>query len=600
MHKFSVKTQFMSIVIVLLCCLIALSIAAYNSFKNLLQEKNHSYAQNSSLTYTYSMNDLLLRITNISGVLLQSEEVTTFITESMGADTYRRVNALSSLFTTYQVTHSDLADLSIISNEMRYSLRYSEATLNELWRQTGTGRGVRCLGMVDKQLWNANEIAKPYLVFGCNVYTNGSEPAGCLFLSVDLLGSPISNAINAGAEHRSVSYFLSDPSFSLYPLNTDGETVSLITQDIQAHAELFEGIGTLSQNVRTEAYDYTCMFVPGSNFRIISAIDLSAMTEDMDGTRGYLMLIIALFCALLILAGYVLLRNVVLPLRTFHAHMHSIHQGQRREMRKPLTLTGCRELHELGNEFNGMLEEILRLEEQLVQTIRNLYEADIERQKAEIAHLRSQINPHFLYNTLESIKGLACEHNAPEIADAASAMGKIFRYSIKGASTVPLSQEMEIAQAYIQIQKMRFGSRLEAFFSIPEACRKLQVPKMLLQPLTENAVVHGLENRLEGGTVYISARQEGETLLISVMDDGKGIVPEQLAEVQRILTSPDPATQKLGLANIHQRIRLSCGSEYGLSIESSPGKGTKITVRLPVQLEHPGEEEAYVQGSHCG
>ena len=232
--------------------------------------------------------------------------------------------------------------------------------------------------------------------------------------------------------------------------------------------------------------------------------------------------------------------------------------------------------------------------------ITEVYGSKLAQKEYEIKALQNQINPHFLYNTLESIKGLACEHNAPEIADAASAMGKIFRYSIKGASTVPLSQEMEIAQAYIQIQKMRFGSRLEAFFSIPEACRKLQVPKMLLQPLTENAVVHGLENRLEGGTVYISARQEGETLLISVMDDGKGIVPEQLAEVQRILTSPDPATQKLGLANIHQRIRLSCGSEYGLSIESSPGKGTKITVRLPVQLEHPGEEEAYVQGSHCG
>ena len=355
---------------------------------------------------------------------------------------------------------------------------------------------------------------------------------------------------------------------------------------------------TLPVNLSTERYDYICLFLPQSDFYIVSAIDKWETVADLDGTRLYMTLAIVLFTGFLLLAFLLLLRGVVRPIRLFHAHIHSIRDGDRRAMRQPLRLKGCREICELSAEFNEMLSQILFLEDQLVKTVENLYAADIERQKAEIAHLRSQINPHFLYNTLESIKGLAARHGVPEIADVATAIGKISRYSIKGAVTVTLAEEMEIADAYLRIQKIRFGNRFEPIVSIPEGCRTLTVPKMLLQPLAENAVIHGLENRREG-TLYISAHTQEDDLLVVVQDDGEGMSPKRLEEIRRLLEMEKEAPEggQIGLRNIHRRIRLSCGEKYGLTIDSAPQSGTKVTVRLPAEREQKaGEEEVACTG----
>lgn len=594
MGRHSIRAQFMGIVILLSLSFAALSLTAYQNICGLLDKKNHSYAMNSSLAYAYSMNDLYLRVTNISGLLATNGDVLAFLAGPLDENTVALVRRLSDVLFAFVATNPDIPDISIAGRHARRSVIYSTAMLDDLWKRMGSRRGVQCLGMVEKRLLTQNEAPSPFLVFGCNVFSSGEqEPAGCLFLSVNLSHFVADSALFLDQNSRTARHFLGVSRETLYPFRGDFAAARQVEADIRAHARQFDFSGSAPVNIATERYDYICLFLPQSDFYIVSAIDKRETVTDLDGTRLFMTLAIVLFTSFLLLAFLLLLRSIVRPIRLFHAHIHSIRGGDRRAMREPLRLKGCREIRELGAEFNGMLSQILFLEEKLVKTVESLYAADIERQKAEIAHLRSQINPHFLYNTLESIKGLAARHGVPEIADIATAIGKISRYSIKGAVTVTLAEEMEIADAYLRIQKIRFGNRFELIVSIPESCRSLTVPKMLLQPLAENAVIHGLENRREG-TLYISAHTQEDDLLVIVQDDGEGMSPERLDDIRRMLEEETPDSGQIGLRNIHRRIRLSCGEKYGLTIDSAPRSGTKVTVRLPAGRAAQAEEEETV------
>ncbi len=597
MSRHSIRTQFMGIVVLLSLSFAALSLTAYQSVCDLLNKKNHGYAMNSSLSYAYAMNELFLRVTNISGLLASNNDVLVFLSDPLNENTVALVRRLSDVLFTFVATNPDIPDISIAGRHSHRSVIYSTATLARLWEQMGSRRGVQCLGMVEGRLLTQNEAPSPFLVFGCNVFLRGeSEPSGCLLLSVDPSHFAADGSLFLSPDSQTARHFLGVSRTALYPFRGDSAAARQVEADILAHAAQFEISASVPVTISTERYDYVCLFLPRSDFYIVSAIDKWEAVTDLDGTRLYVTLAIVLLTGFLLLAFLLLLRGVVLPLRTFHARIHSIRDGDRRVMREPLRLEGCREISELSGEFNGMLSQILSLEEQLVKTVENLYASDIERQKAEIAHLRSQINPHFLYNTLESIKGLAVRHGVPEIADISTAIGKISRYSIKGAVTVTLAEEMEIADAYLRIQKIRFGNRFDPIVSIPESCRTLMVPKMLLQPLAENAVIHGLENRREG-TLYISAHTQGDDLLVIVQDDGEGMTPERLAEVRRLLETESPDGVQIGLSNIHRRIRLSCGEEYGLTIDSAPWSGTKVTLRLPAMAApRRGEEETACTG----
>ena len=594
----SIKTQFTVLVCLLLICCIGLTVTSYHGVRSLLNKKNLGYAMTSSLTYAYSMNDLYLRFINIASLLAANENVRSFLTEPLSEKTVPLVRHLSDVLYSFVATNPDIPDISIVGRESYRSTFYSTQMLHQMWQQMGDRRGIACLGMTSSRLPEANRKPASCLVFGFNMFLDETaEPAGCLLLSVDPARFAASSALDFQQDELSVMHFLGVNRTDLYPFHASPTDTEAVEADILAHPALFDLSSSTPQHVSTDRYDYVCLFMPTSDYYVISAIDKNDTLRDLDGTQTVTMLFLLLFIGLLAVGFLLLLRETVLPIRAFHAHVRTIHQGDRREMHKSLRLTGCREMRELSDEFNGMLEQILSLEEQLVKTVGSLYESDIQRQKAEIAHLRSQINPHFLYNTLESIKGLAGKYNVPQIADIATAIGKISRYSIKGTAAVPLAEEMEIADAYLRIQKMRFGQRFDAIMNVPENCRELLVPKMLLQPLAENAIIHGLENRQEG-TLYISARREGNDLLVVVQDDGEGMPAERLREIKRLLEDPARDAQHIGLSNIHHRIRLSYGEGYGLSLESEPKSGTKVTVRLPAAS--PRKEENGVSGFDRG
>jgi two-component system sensor histidine kinase YesM len=209
---------------------------------------------------------------------------------------------------------------------------------------------------------------------------------------------------------------------------------------------------------------------------------------------------------------------------------------------------------------------------------------------AQMRALESQVNAHFLYNTLESINSIALAEKVPRISIMSLALGRMFRYSIKTQSElVPLAAELKNVQDYVSIQQIRFDHGFHLDVHIPESLLNLKVLKLILQPLVENALYHGLDNCQAGDRIILSAFTKDSTLLLTVSDNGIGIPEERLLQLQKHLKQKAEFTElgkrrhsSIGISNINTRIALYYGDNYGLQISSKTGKGTTVCISVPI------------------
>lgn len=243
---------------------------------------------------------------------------------------------------------------------------------------------------------------------------------------------------------------------------------------------------------------------------------------------------------------------------------------------------GNDEIAEVGKVVNEMSNSISHL---LTET-EEMYE---QKKNTEIALLQSQINPHFLYNTLDSIHWMAVIQENPGIAKTVRSLSNLLRNMAKGVGDkIPLQDELALLHDYAETQKIRFMEMFEIVDTIPPEFYVYSIVKFTLQPLVENAIFHGLEPSGRDGTITLSAALDGDYLLISITDNGVGMQPQQLAALMQSSTNPHPSGMAgIGVANVHSRLRLTYGSECGLFYESEPGLYTKATVRILAERTVP-------------
>ena len=208
---------------------------------------------------------------------------------------------------------------------------------------------------------------------------------------------------------------------------------------------------------------------------------------------------------------------------------------------------------------------------------------------AQIKALNSQINPHFLYNTLETISSIAAVRQVFVVCDMCQRLGEIFRYSLgkNYGEIVPLQQELDHIKNYIFIQKIRYGNRFQVCYNIEAGSEQYKIMRFLLQPIVENAILHGLAggNPGDAGILEIAVALHTNALEIKVRDNGAGMEEQKVAELLEYINSGDikeDAAKSIGIRNVNQRIKLACGEKYGVTIESYPAVGSCFTVRLPV------------------
>ncbi len=237
----------------------------------------------------------------------------------------------------------------------------------------------------------------------------------------------------------------------------------------------------------------------------------------------------------------------------------------------------------LANSFDTMVQRNQELIAQKFQT-------RIEKRSAQLRALQAQINPHFMYNTLQIIGGMALGKGAPEIYDVTVELSDIMRYSLSfGKEMVPLREELRYLDSYLSIQNRRFGERIQIEKSIDPALLDCLIPKLILQPLVENSLEHGLSAKGGAWCVTLTGTLENGDMHLSVADNGLGMDAERLAyiraEIAKGVENAIASSAHIGLVNVNSRIRLKYAGRYGVAVDSTPGEGTRVAIRMPAQWE---------------
>lgn len=304
--------------------------------------------------------------------------------------------------------------------------------------------------------------------------------------------------------------------------------------------------------------------------------------KDMLVTSMFVLVITAFIYLLLLYVFRLTRRSVSQPIE-------NLTRALVRNPETPLPIEGNMDIQVLTATLNKLFKSERHLTETLIAANNKLYESQLAQNKLELQFLRSQINPHFIYNTLEVIRSISIINHNREIAEMVKSLAAILRYSIKGGESVMLKDELRIIRCYLSIQSIRFGDRFEYSIDVSPEAELLTIPRMCLQPLVENAFVHGLENKLENGKIFISAYINSEELIIVVKDNGAGLSVEKRDELNRMVQSSikdmDSNIEGVGLVNVARRIQIARGNEFGMQIDGAPEAGMSVTFKLPVRKE---------------
>ncbi|KGE16734.1 sensor histidine kinase [Paenibacillus wynnii] len=333
---------------------------------------------------------------------------------------------------------------------------------------------------------------------------------------------------------------------------------------------------------RTASYEGGTYFVAKTNssymeWTYINATPFNEIFKQINLVKRLVVLIFAFILLLGLILGYRLARSIVRPISKLTQKMRQIEKGDLDNLEEQalglVSQTAQDEVSQLNRTFKMMIRRIREL-------IDENYAKQLVIRETELKALQAQINPHFLYNTLESINWLAKINKQSKISEMVEALGYLLRSSIGLKNPlISLEKELSIVRSYITIQKTRFEERLIFEMDIPKDIQNAQVPKLTLQPLVENAIRYALEPNIEPCTITISASLQENSLDLRVSDNGPGMTAEFIRDLQqgRIQTRGEG----IGLANITERVKLVFGQEWGTEIESEPGEGTTIHVRIP-------------------
>ena len=323
------------------------------------------------------------------------------------------------------------------------------------------------------------------------------------------------------------------------------------------------------------------------------SVNIAPLNEIYDLTWKRLaqgLLLTAASAALAFVIGFLIVRGITRPVSYMTDRLREIgrQQGKLR-----LKAAGNSEFATISKSINGMLDDVESTTEQLLLVQAELHKTELLQKESEMQALQSQINPHFLYNTLECIRSIAICYKAEEIPMLTTSMASIFRYAIKGGIRSTVQEELKCVADYARIMDVRYMGRASITVDVEESLFKCGMVKMSLQPILENAFIHGLERSAKPIHVVLKGFHEQEHAVFIVSDDGKGIEEEKLRLLKSRLSGQhleegeqEPAAPKssvsIGLINIHERIKLFYGEAYGLALDSRENEGTTVTIRIPV------------------
>ncbi|MGG0823326.1 sensor histidine kinase [Paenibacillus turicensis] len=351
--------------------------------------------------------------------------------------------------------------------------------------------------------------------------------------------------------------------------------IDLSKQKIGVHQLEIEG---------KSSYMFVEQLIPGysmNGLKIISFFNTSSIIKESRKVSLFglvLILLVLIIATFFVYTVSFLTSNRLLRLSR---HLNRLALG---DLSVVSRIDGNDEIGQLSRQFNYMVHNINALMQQVVEKTEQNNKLELAQREIKLKMMASQINPHFLFNALESIRMSAHIKGEKEIANVVRLLGKLMRKNLEiGREHAPLKEEIEMINSYLQIQKFRYEERLNFELDVDPALLNMLLPPLAIQPLVENAVVHGLENKPEGVTVKLQISADPDIVTVKVSDDGVGITPERLEEVRQLITEQEePTRSRIGLRNVHQRLVMCYGEQAGLQIWSEHGEGTEITFNIPI------------------
>jgi two-component system sensor histidine kinase YesM len=310
-----------------------------------------------------------------------------------------------------------------------------------------------------------------------------------------------------------------------------------------------------------------------TGFKYVTLVPKNHWNREILALRNGLVVIAILTVVAALLLALLFMRNIYRPMhRLLKAMNKSVDIAdfnyQIEEQRKD-------EFGVLFSGFNSMIRRIQLL-------IKNLYQERLLKQEMELKLMQSRMNPHFLYNTLNSIYSIAKLSGLHEVTDMTYSLSNFFRLSLRGGDWITVKEMLHHLDYYLRIQKIRYRGRFEMTTDVEDELLDVPILKLLLQPLVENAIIHGLETKEGKGNITIVGYREGEHYVLSVSDDGLGMEETKLEEIRHALSLPQHDGDMFALHNVQMRIKHYYGPQYGLEIYSAPLKGTTVEITLPV------------------
>ncbi len=389
----------------------------------------------------------------------------------------------------------------------------------------------------------------------------------------------------------------SDPALSsgdLYILDNKGKIVfnknsKLLMKDF--NAGFSKTIFSRPQGTFTENINGKDMFIvfytsPYSSWKIVNITPLNTILTDSGLLKKYILITTVICIAVILFLSFGFANRLVKPIKSLVRAMSELEKGN---LSATVDIHTTDEIGFLSEGFNNMAKNMKYL-------IEKVYSAQLNQKEAELKALQTQINPHFLYNTLESIRGVAITEGIHSIALMSKSLSNLFRYNIKGKDIVSLKDEIDHINNYIIIQNFRFGDRFNVEYFIAESLYDYKILKLLLQPLVENSINHGLKKRKTNGCITVKCEKIDENIKITISDNGIGIPGHTVAMLNDLLTqevqtdpvslqSDNSESDSIGIKNVNTRIKLFYGNEYGLKYYSEESVGTRVEIKIPAVRE---------------
>ena len=573
------STMLVSFSALMVLAMLVFMVIAMRYTSGTIYENSINYMSQIIQQVNYDIDTYIEYMENISSVIAKSSDVPRYLFDQNQTEAEREAEKerILTQFQTIMESRDDIYNVAAVAKNGRYIINQGDDELTGYvdiesldWYQAAM-ESKSGIAVSSSHVQNAIQSSYKWVITLSRALVNNQtgEREGLFF--VDLNYSAISDLCNNNSiEEKGYIFVLDAEGNIVYHPKQQLMYGGLKTENIDAIMECREDSLIIDEGGDSKLY--TMSKSKRTGWTVVGAVYTSELLKNNEQAQMWYLLVASILLLAVIGISSIISREITKPIRSLRDSMRKVQNGQFDTHVEVITEN---EIGSLGRSFNLMTSEIQALMEQ------NVYEQK-QKRKSELKALQAQINPHFLYNTLDSIIWMSEAGENDEVVEMTSALARLLRQSISNdQEEVELEKEIEYVKNYLTIQKMRYKDKLEFFIYVDPRVAHVPIIKLVLQPLVENAIYHGIKYKETKGNLKIYARPVDGRVEIVVADDGIGMdedVMEHIFDEHR----KEQKRNGVGVPNVQKRLKLQCGSEYGIRYESVKGAGTKAVITIPV------------------